>query len=365
MSAVYRADVRDSWDLLQGRPPGRGGGAAPHGGGARAPRARRGGLLSSMARAAPRLAWPARRLAVIDVPGGAQPMSTDDGRFTIVYNGELFNTGEVRRELESAGHRFRSRCDTEVVLRGYAEWGETVLERLNGMWAFAVWDGARRTAVPGARPVGRKAAGLRRHAGRAGLRLGDQGPDGVGPGTPRAQSRRAAVLPLLLRGARASQPRARGSQASGRAHTDRRRRRDQRAPVLGLRACRGGRQGGAGIPRGDRGAARRLGQSPAGERRAPRGALVVWGGLQPGGGAGRSPSRTPALDLHARLRSAGCRRACRREADGYARWGPSMPRPRSAHATSPPGFPICSRPTTSRGSRCFRPTGFASWRHAT
>jgi asparagine synthase (glutamine-hydrolysing) len=89
--------------------------------------------------------WPsvglsARRLAIIDVANGNQPMSTEDGNYTIVFNGEIFNAAELRRELEAQGHRFRSRCDTEVVLNGYAEWGSSVLDRLNGMWAFAVWD---------------------------------------------------------------------------------------------------------------------------------------------------------------------------------------------------------------------------------
>jgi asparagine synthase (glutamine-hydrolysing) len=86
-----------------------------------------------------------RRLAVIDVAGGDQPMSTDDGVYTIVYNGELFNTDELRRELQRRGHRFRTHCDTEVVLHGYAEWGNAVLDRLNGMWAFAVWNRNERT----------------------------------------------------------------------------------------------------------------------------------------------------------------------------------------------------------------------------
>ena len=71
-------------------------------------------------------------------------MSTEDAAYTVVYNGELFNAEEVRRTLETSGHRFRSYCDTEVVLRGYAEWGQDVVERLNGMWAFAVWDRVRR-----------------------------------------------------------------------------------------------------------------------------------------------------------------------------------------------------------------------------
>jgi asparagine synthase (glutamine-hydrolysing) len=82
----------------------------------------------------------ARRLAIIDVAHGVQPMSTEDEAFTIVYNGEIYNAAEVRRDLEAHGHRFRSRCDTEVVLRGYAQWGSDVLSRLNGMWAFVVWD---------------------------------------------------------------------------------------------------------------------------------------------------------------------------------------------------------------------------------
>ena len=83
--------------------------------------------------AAPSIGMVSRRLAVIDVHGGAQPMSTEDGRHTIVYNGELFNADQVRRDLEARGHGFRTRCDTEVVLRASAEWGDGALDRLNGM----------------------------------------------------------------------------------------------------------------------------------------------------------------------------------------------------------------------------------------
>src|SRR3954453_12091428 len=86
-----------------------------------------------------------RRLAVIDIEGGDQPMSVADGAFTIVYNGELFNARELRAELKAAGHRFRTRCDTEIVVRGYAQWGPSVLDRLLGMWAFCVWDRDART----------------------------------------------------------------------------------------------------------------------------------------------------------------------------------------------------------------------------
>ncbi|WP_217551945.1 asparagine synthase (glutamine-hydrolyzing) [Streptomyces sp. GbtcB6] len=84
-----------------------------------------------------------RRLAIIDLPGGRQPMTvrTPDGTVAMVYSGEAYNFTELRRELAARGHEFTTDSDTEVVLRGYVEWGDTVAERLNGMYAFAVWDG--------------------------------------------------------------------------------------------------------------------------------------------------------------------------------------------------------------------------------
>jgi asparagine synthase (glutamine-hydrolysing) len=83
-----------------------------------------------------------RRLAVIDIPGGAQPMSveTPSAEVALVYSGEAYNFVELREELRRAGERFQTSSDTEVVLRGYLRWGEAVADRLNGMYAFAVWD---------------------------------------------------------------------------------------------------------------------------------------------------------------------------------------------------------------------------------
>ena len=82
-----------------------------------------------------------RRLAILDLSeAGHQPMATPDGRFVITYNGEIYNFRELRKELEALGRAFHSRCDTEVLLQAYAQWGRECLNRLNGMFAFAVWD---------------------------------------------------------------------------------------------------------------------------------------------------------------------------------------------------------------------------------
>ena len=87
-----------------------------------------------------------RRLAVVDLSDQAgQPMVALEADVSITYNGEVYNMRPLRRELEQLGHRFRSRSDTEVVLQGWRAWGTALPERLNGMWAFGVWDDARST----------------------------------------------------------------------------------------------------------------------------------------------------------------------------------------------------------------------------
>lgn len=87
-----------------------------------------------------------RRLAVLDLsPAGSQPMSSDDGRIVLTYNGEIYNYLELKLLLEEKGYRFRSKTDTEVLLHGFQEWGISVVERLNGMFAFAIWDSRCRT----------------------------------------------------------------------------------------------------------------------------------------------------------------------------------------------------------------------------
>jgi len=85
-----------------------------------------------------------RRLSIIDVAHGHQPMASDGGRLQIVYNGEVFNHPVLKRELEAAGHHYHTRCDTETVLRLYQSDGARAPERMRGMFAFAIWDRERR-----------------------------------------------------------------------------------------------------------------------------------------------------------------------------------------------------------------------------
>ena len=82
-----------------------------------------------------------RRLSIVDLDHGAQPMGNEDARVWVTLNGELYNHLELRAELERSGHRFRTRADTEVLVHGWEEWGLGILGRLNGIFAFALWDG--------------------------------------------------------------------------------------------------------------------------------------------------------------------------------------------------------------------------------
>ena len=85
-----------------------------------------------------------RRLAIVDVAAGHQPLSNEDGTVWIAFNGEIYNHLELRRELERAGHRYRTHSDTETLVHAYEEWGPGFVQRLHGMFGFAIWDRPRR-----------------------------------------------------------------------------------------------------------------------------------------------------------------------------------------------------------------------------
>ena len=85
-----------------------------------------------------------RRLSILDIAAGSQPMITLDEQLVVTFNGEIYNHAELRANLEARGHRFKTdHCDTEVLLYGYREWGPGLLEKLNGMWSFAIYDRAK------------------------------------------------------------------------------------------------------------------------------------------------------------------------------------------------------------------------------
>lgn len=88
-----------------------------------------------------------RRLAIIDVKGGDQPIYNEDGSIVVVYNGEIYNYLDLRKELEKAGHTFKTHSDTEVIVHGYEEWGDTCFDRFNGMFGIALHDKKRKRTI--------------------------------------------------------------------------------------------------------------------------------------------------------------------------------------------------------------------------
>src|SRR5207249_366761 len=97
-----------------------------------------------------------RRLSIIDLAGGHQPMSDAEASVWITFNGEIYNYKELRAELQSKGHQFRTNSDTEVIIHGYKEWGTDVFNHLNGMFGVAIWDLQRKRLV-----VARDAMGIK------------------------------------------------------------------------------------------------------------------------------------------------------------------------------------------------------------
>ena len=154
----------------------------------------------------------ARRLAIIDLETGDQPIANEDGTIHVVQNGELYNYRELRAELERAGHRFATHGDTEVLVHLYEEHGSGFAERLRGMFAVALWDAPRRRLVLARDRYGIKPLYYRATAEGIGVRLG-----APRPAARRDRSRRARGVPRLQLDPRAADDLPGGAQAPGRA----------------------------------------------------------------------------------------------------------------------------------------------------
>ena len=139
------------------------------------------------------------RLSIIDPsPHGHQPMLSDDGAVALAYNGEVYNFGELRKTLECAGQRFRGHSDTEVVLRAYLQWGSRAFSRLNGMFAFALWDGHQQRLYLVRDPFGVKPLYFRHAEGE--LSFGSEVKAILAAGGPRAQADVAGLHEFLYFG---------------------------------------------------------------------------------------------------------------------------------------------------------------------
>jgi asparagine synthase (glutamine-hydrolysing) len=125
------------------------------------------------------------RLSIIDLTTGQQPLSNEDGNLWVSFNGEIFNYVELRQELIQAGHRFKTKSDTEVLVHGWEQWGPGLFGRLNGQWAVALWDSREQTLVLSRDPVGILPLYYREAAGRVQFASEIKALFAADPGLPR------------------------------------------------------------------------------------------------------------------------------------------------------------------------------------
>ena len=115
-----------------------------------------------------------RRLSIIDIGGGHQPMSSEDGRFIVTFNGEIYNYIELREELLALGHCFRTTSDTEVLIEAYRAWNLDAIGRFRGMFAFALWDAETQRLVLARDAFGKKPLFLTARPGCTSVRVRDR-----------------------------------------------------------------------------------------------------------------------------------------------------------------------------------------------
>ena len=191
-----------------------------------------------------------RRLSIIDVKSGHQPLANENQDVWIVFNGEIYNHAELRAGLEARGHRYRTRSDTETIVHLYEEYGRDCVKHLRGMFAFVIWDRRKRVDFRGARPPRDQALLL--SLGRQGvsLRLGDQNDSRVSRRGGGIQSRHAGGVSHVRLHHRAGDDVCRHPQAHARTHSGafRARRAEDRA-LLGSHGGSGCRAASARVLR--------------------------------------------------------------------------------------------------------------------
>ena len=116
-----------------------------------------------------------RRLSIVDLATGHQPISNEDGSLWIVFNGEIYNHPALREQLTACGHVYTTHSDTETILHAFEEYGSDCVQRLRGMFAFAIWDREDEETVYRTRQAGNQAAVLPAHTGALAVRIGNQG----------------------------------------------------------------------------------------------------------------------------------------------------------------------------------------------
>ena len=147
-----------------------------------------------------------RRLSIIDLSGGHQPVFNEDRSAWIVFNGEIYNFPELRPELESRGHRFRTHSDTEVIIHLYEEMGADCVQKLRGMFALAIYDKNKRKFTLARDRLGKKPLHYALHEGQSLLRFGNQIDPGSRPGTRRNQLAGPARISILRIRSRSALP---------------------------------------------------------------------------------------------------------------------------------------------------------------
>ena len=315
-----------------------------------------------------------RRLSIIDLAGGHQPVHNEDGSVQAVFNGEIYNFRELRGELEARGHRFYTRSDTEVIVHGYEEWGDDGFARLDGMFGIALWDTRSRALILARDRFGEKPLFYSLQAGETGgaggrlLFASELKSLLVGPGIQaRDRPRGGARLRLLRLRPHAGQHLPGRPQAAARALAAFRRRAARRSGATTASSSSPSTSSTSTRPRSSWPPARRGGEEPARLRRSVRRVPERGPRLERRGRAhGAAPADSRVRTFSHRLPRVSLQRALRRASRGES---PRNRAPRADRQTRTPSSSCSSwsgiSTSLSPTLRPCRPTSWPSSRAST